>query len=105
MITGCKHVPQRAVPGADRVSPSARFTFSTGNACVITPAYKYVDGRAGRMIIHQEWTTQPDENDLADLSTLLASVGMTSKADFVAQGTPGETMQAAEDWLRGGKPR
>jgi len=91
------------LPQADEVLDSARFSFETGNSCVVTPTMKRCDNGMCRMGVSMAWKERPTAAEKSEMLDYIHEV-IGRKPDWLAETDNAVISERhANDWLGSGK--
>lgn len=99
------HAPVMAPAAADKVLPGLRFIFASGNACVVTPSMRRVEGGGGecRVNVSFAWQKEPSALDQAEVQAEVERL-LGAKHEFMTGRQSGpQFKKVQEDWLLTGR--
>jgi hypothetical protein len=104
MITSIKpHAPVLPSDEADAVLPGLKFSFASGNACVITPSVKKLDGGGSRTNITFAWRYIPTGREQFEAEAEVNRI-MGREPDFITEPqSVGECEEVQDAWLGRGE--
>ena len=88
---------------ADKVLPSKRYVFDSGNSCAVTPAMTSIEAGQCRVIINFAWVRPPSPEEQHTMEEYLRMLGMWKPEFLQTSLTRSASERVGNEWLNSGK--